>query len=193
MGEGFEHLKQDLIALEAMATEMEDYLKSEVLFWPLQHGGLPRLTLGGYLLRQHRLLALRNLLNMDEQSRLHIAINTFNQCVREKVVRFEQRAHQELHARLRQWLEYFNDLQQSKGAAAYFASSVEIRAIIEALIHQLQVAPYRIDPQICQELAQLDSRLANQWQPDKFVWSVEWEEAYPKEAYWWLYGRPQTK
>lgn len=193
MSEGFEHLKQDLIALEAMAAEMEDYLKSEVLFWPLQHGGLPRLTLGGYLMRQHRLLALRNSLNMDEQSRLYAAINTFNQSIKEKVVRLEQRAHQELHARLRQWLEYFKDLQQSKGASAYFASSVEIRAIIEAIIHQLQIAPYQIDPQICQELAQLDAQLANQWQPDKFVWSVEWEEAYPKGAYWWLYGHPQAK
>lgn len=162
MGEGFEHLKQDLIVLEAMAAEMEEYLKSEVLFWPLQHGGLPRLTIGGYLLRQHRLLALRNLLNIDEQSRLHTAITSFNQSIKDRIVRFEQRAHQELHARLRQWLEYFNDLQQSKSAVAYFASSVEIRAIIEALIHQLQVTPYQIDPKICQELAQLDSQLANQ-------------------------------
>src|SRR5688500_2426298 len=54
-------LSEDLEVLEAMAAEMNEYLKSEVLFWPMRQGNLPRLTIGGYLMREHRLRALAEL------------------------------------------------------------------------------------------------------------------------------------
>ena len=58
MHDGNERLAQDVTTLGAMAGQMADYLDSEILFWPLGRGDMPMLTLGGYLLREHRLPTL---------------------------------------------------------------------------------------------------------------------------------------
>ena len=190
--EAVEKLKHDLTVLEAMAGSMDDYLRSDVLFYPLRRGDLPQLTLGGYLMRQHRLLALRDLLNMQEQARLHEAINTFNAALEEKVVRFERKAHEELQARLRQWREYLQEVKQGR-SIAYYDSAVDTRAMIKALIDQLRVAPYELDEKMPQQVARLDRELSRVWERGDFVWPTAWQPAYPRESYWWLYGHPREE
>jgi len=190
--EGIEKLQKDLSALEVMATEMDEYLRSDVLFWPLAHGDMPRLTLGGFLARQHRLLELRDTLSMQEQDRLHKAINNYHLALEEKVVRFEKKAHEELEARLRQWQTYLGEAKQGAGVA-YYESAVEPRAMIEALLAQLRVQPYRLQENLPQKLALLDRELRKIWEPGEFVWPQEWKAAYPREKYWWLYGYPRKK
>lgn len=190
--EGTEKLQRDLVALEAMAAEMDEYLNSDVLFWPMGQGNLPRLTLGGYLMRQHRLLGLRDLLSMQEQDRLHKAINEYHEALVEKVVRFEQKAHEDLEARLRQWQSYISEVKKGSGIA-YYESAVEPRAMIEALVAQLRVQPYQLQERLPQKLALLDQQLRHAWESGAFVWPREWEQAYPHEKYWWLYGHPRKK
>lgn len=188
--EGMEKLQKDLVALEAMAAEMDEYLRSDILFWPMAQSDLPRLTLGGYLMRQHRLLGLRDLLTMQEQDRLHRAINQYYKALEEKVVRFETRAHEELEARLRQWQSYIGEVRGGSGIA-YYESAVEPRAMIEALIAQLRVQPYELQPELPQKLALLDRQLRQIWEPGEFIWPHEWKAAYPPEKFWWLYGHPR--
>lgn len=73
-------LDKDLAILEAMATEMAAYFESETLFMPLpNYADMPNLTIGGYLLRQHRLQVLADLLETGQQSRLQQAIAQFKQ------------------------------------------------------------------------------------------------------------------
>ncbi|MFW5940736.1 MAG: hypothetical protein ACOC9X_00130 [bacterium] len=190
--EGTEKLKRDLETLEAMAAEMDEYLRSEVLFWPMKRTDLPRLTLGGYLMRQHRLLELRDLLNMQQQDRLHTAIKMYHAALEEKIVRLETKAHEELEARLRQWQEY---LQEAKRGAnvAYYETAVETRAMLEGLLNQLRVSPYDLQDQFPQKLALLDRQLRRAWEPGEFVWPREWRPAYPRGKYWWLYGHPRKR
>jgi hypothetical protein len=190
--EAVEKLKSDLDVLEAMAAEMDEYLRSDVLFWPMREGDMPRLTLGSYLMREHRLLELRDLLSMPERERLHKAIQEYHEALEEKVVRFEEHAYKELDARIRQWQEYLNEVK--RGASIdYYASAVDTRAMLEALIAQLRVAPYRLEQRIPQQVALLDRELSRTWQPDGFVWPTEWQPAYPRDRYWWLYGHPRKE
>lgn len=185
-------LHEDLEVLEAMAAEMDEYLMSEVLFWPMRKGNLPRLTLGGYLMREHRLRALADLLGEADRQRLEAAVAQFDQALVEKVVRFEQRAHEELGARLRQWSEYLRDLKGEAAAnAGYYPSTVETRAIIAALVGKLERPPYRLEAHLVQQLGMLDQNLRSHWQPGDFVWPESWQPAYPKAGYWWLYGVPR--
>jgi hypothetical protein len=186
-----DRLRRDLEVLEAMAAEMDDYLRSDVLFWPMSRPDLPRLTVGGYLMRQNRLLALPELLDTAEKARLEAAINQFNEALVEKVVRFEQRAHQEVHARLRQWSEHLRDLKREASNRDYYATTVESRALIEALINRLKMPPYQLEPSVLEELAAYDNNLRKRWKLGAFVWPEGWQPAYPKPAYWWLYGRPR--
>lgn len=192
MTKPLEKLREDLVVLEAMAAEMDEYLRSDVLFWPMVKGSLPRLTLGGYLLREHRLLALRDQLSPADQARLDAAVQRYNAALVEKIVRFESRAHEELHARLRQWGEYLKDVQHdSSSARDYYGSAVETRAMIAALLAKLAMPPYKLEANSTRELDFYDRTLRNHWQPGDFVWHEAWRPAYPEADYWWLYGRPR--
>lgn len=186
-----DRLRRDLEILEAMAAEMDDYLRSEVLFWPMSHPDLPRLTVGGYLMRQHRLLALPELLDTTEKARLEAAVGQFNEALVEKVVRFEQRAHQELHARLRQWSEHLRDMKRDATNRDFYATTAETRTMIEALIEKLKMPPYQLEPGVLEELGAYDNNLRKRWRTGEFIWPAGWEPAYPKREYWWLYGQPR--
>ena len=95
MSDGISKLRRDLTILEAMAAEMPTYLDYDALFWPLSDSSMPRLTLGGYLMRQHRLKALANLLTDSEQGRLDQAMLAFREGLVDRIVRFETKGHQE--------------------------------------------------------------------------------------------------
>lgn len=191
MSESRERLERDLVVLHEMAGEMDDYLTSDVLFWLMMKGGMPKLTLGGYLMRQHRLLALRDLLDKEMQGTLEAAVSRYSQALVEKVVRLEQKAHMELEARIRQWGEYLKDLSWDRSAAvASYGTAVETRATIQALVGKMREAPYQLDPAILPKIALLDGNLRQHWQPGPFVWPAEWLPAYPIDEFWWLYGGP---
>lgn len=187
-------LKRDLDILTAMAAEMADYLDSDVLFWPMATGGMPKLTLGGYLMRQHRLLALADTLNLDEQQQLSTAVAAFNSALEERIVRFEQKSHRELDARIRQWQEYLRDLERDRDVSrAGYATAVEARAMTNALVNRLSQHPYELKEEIPKRVAMLDQQLRRIWEPGAFTWPEEWQPAYPISEYWWLYGLPRKK
>ncbi len=189
-----EKLEKDVTILAAMAKEMEAYLDSDVLFWHMSTSGMPTLTLGGYLMRQHRLIILRNLLSAEKQKLLDAAVQQFNEVLAERIVRFEQKGHRELEARLRQWSEYLNDLDRGVASnTSNYGTAVETRAMIEAISESLRLAPYELNPRIPSQIALFDSRLKRFWESGIFVWYKEWQPAYPQDEYWWLYGTPSKK
>lgn len=190
MSHGIEHLKHDLEILEAMVAEMPDYLQSEVLFWPMVPSGLPKLTLGGYLMRQQRLLALRDLLDETEQERLVTAVQTFTTLTEEKVVRVEERAHTELEARIRQWGEALKEFKE-ESSLSYYRTAVDARLMIAVLVDKMQTSPFQLSPRILPMVQLLDSNLMGKWKSGDFIWPPTWEPAYPRSEYWWLYGRPK--
>jgi len=193
MNEANERLGQDVAVLSAMAEQMPQYLDSDILFWPAPRGGMPALTLGGYLLREHRLQALAGLLTAEQQVEVSGALTRFNQALADRVVRFEKKAHHELEARLRQWEEYLKDMDRGTfDRSSNYATTVETRAIIQALLNRLGMPPYRTEDRPEQHLATLDTRLRGRWQPGDFVWPAAWEPAYPRAEYWWLYGSPRV-
>jgi hypothetical protein len=188
--EGTQKLRQDLDILEAMAADMEEYLKSDVLFWTLGRTDMPQLTLGGYLMRQRRLLLLRHLLDDAAQARLDQAIFQYKQAIGDWLVRWEQKAHQELEARLRQWQEHLRDIR-NKQTHVNYATAAEVRTMIAAFLDELEEPPYQLDANIPRRLNALDQELQNHLQAGNFIWPEEWQPAYAPEAYWWLYGRPR--
>lgn len=191
MSTGLEKLHKDLDILAAMASEMDDYLKSDVRYWPMAHGEMPKLSLGGFLVRCQRLTRLSHLLSEVEQARLETAVLEFNDAATEKIVQTEKHAHEELGVRARQWAGYLNDVQRETHVAAVnYETAVENRLMIAALIQFLQTPPYRLDAHVIQNLDALDRGLHQHWQEGPFVWTEEWAAAYPEATYWWLYGRP---
>jgi hypothetical protein len=192
--QGEDKLAHDVKILSAMADEMEAYLDSDVLFWHMVPGGMPVLTLGGYLMRQHRLLALYDTLSEEQQAEVDAAVAKFNKALEERTVRSEQKAHRELDARLRQWEEYLKDVERGQASIkSNYSTAVEARAMIAALTNFLQLAPYQLDDRVLQRTALLDGRLRARWEAGDFVWPDGWQDAYPRSEYWWLYGLPRDR
>ncbi len=190
MMDALKKLQKDLEIAEQMAERMADYLRTSALFGKMPVH-LPALTLGGYLMRQHRLLALREALSPDEQERLTRTVQLFFGSLQERVVQSEARAHQEFEARLRQWKEAIRDLRRdSRGNAGYYPTTVEVRAMLTSLHEMLTTPPYRFEPTLLERLDMLDAGLRAVWIPGPFVWPEEWQPAYPREKYWYLYGQP---
>lgn len=182
-------LERDVTIIAAMSAEMELYLNSEVLFWHMSIARMPALTLGGYLMRQHRLLLLRELLSGAKQAALDTAVQQYNSALVEKIIRFEQKAHRELDARLRQWGEYLKDVERGIATkTSNYRNAVDTRAMIAAISEPLKMAPYKLEQRILSKTALLDSQLRRVWKPGEFIWFDEWQPAYPLEEYWWLYG-----
>jgi hypothetical protein len=188
-----EVLAQDLRTLEVMVESMNEYLASDATHWSMTGNNMPKkLTIGGCLMRQERLQRLRRRLDMADQARLDKCIGIFNASLSNQVVRFEARAHDELHARLREWTSYLNDAtSKSTTNQAYYATVVDTRIVITALIHKLSQPPYQLKARLEQEVAQMDVRLQGQWQTGEFVLDKIWEKAYSASEYWWLYGCPK--
>jgi len=183
-------LSRDLMILEAMVMDLDAYLMSESMWWMMAHSDIPRLTLGGVLMRRHRLLVLKDQLESDEQNRLQTALEQFEQVLDEKVIRFEYRAHQELRARMSEWAGHLRELKSNVMAEIEnYANVVDTRVVITATLDKLQEPPYRPAVKIAQELAQLDQNLRNRWHDGDFIWPQVWKPAYPREKYWYLYGR----
>jgi hypothetical protein len=197
MSELQQKLRHDLNVIETMAEKMEAYLGSDSLFWNMGPG-VPALTLGGFLMRQYRLDALTDALTDSEQERFLQAAQQVNGILAERVVAFEQKAHQEIDARLRQWQEYLRDLDWEDGPRQLrehqrrYATAVEARVMLHALTETLQTAPYKLDEQVLQRIESLDKRQRGQWEDGAFVWTEGMEPAYPRDEFWWLYGRFKT-
>jgi hypothetical protein len=111
------------------------------------------------------------------------------------VVRFEQRAYQELNTRLREWTTYMRDLSRSAKLLAdrdRYATRAETRIVIGELVDKLGTYPYQLDGRVPRDVAALDRRLRLMWTPGEFLLDSVWKPAYPTDAYWWLYGQPKT-
>ncbi len=191
---GDEKLARDVDILAAMAQEAPDYLDSDVLFWPLSGISAVKMTLGGYLMRQHRLLALQDQLDAAQAATVDTAVVQFNQALVERVVRFETKGNHEIDARLRQWSEYLRDVEQGVAAtSSNYATAVDARVMLTALKEALEMPPYRLAADATRKMDLSDLQLRRLWVPGDFVWPEEWAPAYPPGVYWYLYGEPRSR
>ncbi len=185
-------LLHDLLILEEMAANMDAYLVSDARQWIIPRSNMPKLTIGGYLMRQQRLLAVEDSLRVEDPDRLRAAIKLFDDALVEKVVRFETRAHQELHSRIGEWVGHMRDLgRRTSTEVNYYAGIVDTRVVITSLIDQLQKQPYVLESGVLEEIHHLDKNLRVRLAEHEFIWDVVWQPAYPQEKYWWLYGCPR--
>mgnify|MGYP001821569737 CR=1 FL=1 len=192
MNKEYTILLYDLLILEEMAANMDAYLVSDAREWTIPRSNMPNLTIGGYLLRQPRLLALEDRLLDEDPERLRAAIKLFDDALIEKIVRFETRAHQELHSRIGEWVSYLRDLgSQTSSEVNYYAGIVDTRVVIASLIDQLQKRPYKLEKGVLAEIRSLDENLRGRLLEHEFIWDMVWKPAYPQEKHWWLYGCPK--
>ena len=171
----------DLRFLRESAAQLQDYLLSNELYWPLS-GSLPRLTPGSLLLELKRLqtagLAPTELPGLRRQI----------EAVRLKWrTAWEKKAAREVTNRTRLWSQFLSDFAQypDKNLDSY-RSEARGRAILQLLMFDQPDLPEK------SVIADLDILLKSRAifsanRPGKFLWEPELQPAFPQNDFWFLY------
>lgn len=164
--------EEDQTYLESALPELETYLLSETLFYPLT-GSLPRLTLGGLLLAQRRLDAGNHAPHLTRQ------LDTVKATWRAAWIK---KSAAELDARLTLWHNYLNDVQNKpEEYAADYPREVRWRVMLALLVDEAEQTP--------PELLALDQLLRAKLHPADFIWDAALESEFDQKNFWFLYGR----
>lgn len=188
-------LKAALDRAEAMVEELEDYLLSEELFWPITparrlHGIASRLSLGGLLLAMDEISAVARDLAPAEATRALRLQSRWESHERRWRSALRRKALREAKMRLGLWRAYLHDLWESaRGVEDYsYAQEVRQRVMAEKL---LDLTPDEDQGRwLRSELQQADALLRRRFRAGPFIWDERLQHVYPATRYWFLYGLP---
>jgi hypothetical protein len=157
------NLRDDLKYLAEGIPQLEAYLRSGELYYPLG-GGLPQLTLGGILLSQARTGA--------QAARFEPLLER----VRAKwEAAWEAKAERERRARGALWMNYLAEYREDpKAAVLSYAYHVRYRAMIGLLGEAAHES---------------DRFLRSVFAEGGFIWEAECAQRFPRAAFWFLFGR----
>jgi hypothetical protein len=175
----------ELTAAQAMLAEMDEYLKSDVLFWQVTPNALgdrmPKLTIGGLLEALIRAEAGKAAGIPTMRTRLETV-------KARQHARYLARAEQETRSRLDAWNWYLSDYHRTPGdVAAYYPNEVRSRLKAELLLAELE-RERRGGAERLRATAS-DEMMRAAWRPGIFVWDESLKPFFPPERYWWLYGK----
>jgi hypothetical protein len=167
---------QDNRFLAEAIPQLQDYLLSNEMYWPLS-GSLPRLTPGSVLL----ILARISVLQPNEAQRLRGQF----EAVRTKwESAWNKKVAREITNRLRLWSQFVSDYKNSpEQNADSYPNEARGRAILQLLLNELTDAPEKL------VLGQLDSVISARLVPDVFLWEAELQTVFPAKEFWFLYGK----
>ncbi len=184
------NLQLDLTLAKIVHTQFDDYLQSEVLFWPVgvvDKLQLPQLTIGTWLASEWRLALLA-----PAASELADARATVRKVRSRAGEPYQLKTRREFKSRVDTWTMFLDEALEkasnrdggySDGPSAY-ASAVQNRFKLELLKNDAS----QLQDQL-QRLNTLDMRLKARFKTGDFVWEPELQPAAPKETYWWLWGK----
>ncbi len=182
---------QEFEYLDYAMDELEDYLLSGELFWPVTirpsgGGSFLKLTLGNLLLSQKKLQALSagSSLTPAQETELR-RVEQALEAVRSKwQVAWESKAGREFKSRFDQWGNLLSDIKKDvERQAPYYQHEVRLRVLLELL--QPQADPEDIDGY---DLDAMDAFLSGVLKKGEFLWDPALKPGFPEDEYWFLYG-----
>ncbi len=188
-------LERDLQIVEASAADLKAHLLGETIYWTLNSQPtttflLPKGTLGGLLLRLHRLNALRHRLDSGRQERLQEAASQAEQALAAWRTQAEEKARREARARLRAWATYLEECEADPVRHQHeYPTQAEGRTALAFLLDFTKA----VREDISTPLEHADGLLRRIAAPAAFIWAPEMQAAYPPETFWWLYVHPTPR
>lgn len=183
---------RELNIVSSMVAHLTPYLYEDELFGHISNN-LPKLTIGGLLLRLHRLEGLADTLTAGQRQELQKARDHF------EGMRYEWQSHyidkilQEIRARINAIKWYLDDCaENAAGCDSGWPNEAEKRTMIA----HLQQAAQRLDAlpkDLKASIAGLDSQMRRFYRPGEFIWDERLQPVYPRDDFWWLYGRPGSE
>jgi hypothetical protein len=183
----------DFIYFRAGIQVLQEYLFSHEIYWaigvipPAGEAPYPQLTLGGLLFAKARLNARS--CPPEFQSELNSLdaklVTTQNQWR----VAWEKKASREYRSRLSLWRDFLEDYRADpENHFDRYPFEASRRVILQLL------APYATDLQSAEfeMLHGLDQFMRAVLIPDGFIWEKELTRGFPRQDYWYLYGKLRT-
>ena len=190
-------LDRDLEEARAMVEGLDDYVQGEVLYGSVGGAGLysadssmPSLTIGGLLLRLHRLHKLEGQMSPEQKAILTVIETEHDRVRNEWSVHYIQKASNEAGARLRSLEAYFAECEDDPEACAgAYLPEAQRRTILQDIVDGLN--QYHMpDSGLDRSLKSHDTQLRRFTEQTAFIWDARLQPVYPQEKYWWLYAEP---
>jgi hypothetical protein len=179
----------DLRYLQAGAEILEDFLLSQDVYWPVGiqappgETPYPQLSLGGLVLAKARAQVHDH--TPDEAKQLHRTLEQI-EATREKWrAAWGNKAASEMAARLNQWRIYLEDYRENP-QANYDRYSYEVFRRVTIALLSTQADRMRDAEQ--EMLQGLDTVVKALLSPGGFIWETDLQRAFPRSAFWYLYG-----
>jgi hypothetical protein len=180
-------LERDLRALSAMASHLTPYLYEDDVYGHLGPD-LPQLTLGGLLLRLHRLARLSPTLDAAQQNQVREARSAFEAARSQWKTHYERKLGRELRSRIDALNRFLDECAADlRGCAASYPTQAEKRAMIEHLRAEADALDVLTDDQEAR-LNRVDQKLKRLLSEGDFISDARLKDAYPRDVFWWLYG-----
>ena len=183
------NFEYDLGYLKAAALQLEDYLLSDVLYWPLGvqsppgTPSYPRLTLGGMLLVCKRLSVIADNDPLENETRRLVA--DIDQVHIKWSFNWSEKAAREYQARLTLWRNFIDDYRMDpESQYDRYAFEVGRRVQLELLQGESETIP----TSSFELLESMDLILKTLLIPGQFIWDTVFQEGFPMDSYWYLYG-----
>ncbi len=179
-------IARDVQTLAAMASNLTPYMYEEEVFGHLA-ADLPRLTLGGVLLRLYRLSRLEAYLTEAQRTVVRDAQINFEAERARWAVHYEQKLQRELEVRLHALEQFLGDCATEPTCASEYPMQAEKRTMV-AHLRQEAAEHDVLTEHIAARIGHLDAQLRRHTQPGPFVYTDErLVEVYPQARFWWLY------
>lgn len=180
----------DLRYLKAGIEELQSYLLSDQLYWPLDaktkanEPVFPNLTLGNLLLSKARLEARHLTLEQDVQ--LGAVLPLLDQVRSQWRVAWSKKAERSLNSRLTMWRDFLDEYRKAPDSnTERYPYEVQRRVMIELLLPEVDKVP----KETYELLDALDALVKTFLEPGDFIWEAELKDGFPQKTYWYLYGR----
>jgi len=184
------NLSQDLREAQYMASALEPYVRQDELYFNLG-GGLPSMTLGGFLLRSRRLHLFQDRLKPDEVIILYDIEDAHREALQEWHYHYTKKLVTEAASRLDVIEYYLTECEENRADCRdnYNPEALR-RTLVQELLHAINHLDIEDQSVIERKASDVDERLRPMLEPTEFLWDKDLKPAYPANTFWWLYGQP---
>jgi hypothetical protein len=182
-------VEYDLRYLRAALVDLEGYLFSKEIYWPIgikpPHGDppYPRLTLGGILISRQSLT--RRSMQPAQEEEVTEVIHRLETTKNKWLIAWGSKAARSFTARLNLWSNFIEDYRkQPENNMDRYAYEARGRVILQLL----QSESDEIHPAEIGLVKELDRVLKAYFMKGNFLWDLELIDCFPKDQFWYLYG-----
>lgn len=191
---GPEQIEIDVSILQEMIAHLDDYLERDRTFMPIKvetpmDTRWPTISIGAVLSRLARVRAFADRLSDEQRQIVREVEEALDRVRRWYPERFREHALRELSSLTDSWRWFLDDCyEKEQGCAEAYPTEARTRTTMQLIIDYL--GEDQVPWELIGKIEAQDHRLRMRFREGDFIWPQELASQFPRERYWWLYGKP---